>query len=370
MKKLHQEKIICIGGHPHLNGGISSVVKAYVAAYTRGNYHFNFVPMRTTLYKHGSKFQNSLVFISAFSHLFLELLFSRRIKILHIHSSANLSFLREGLLLCLGHGLHRKTILHLHSSQFDQFFLESRGGARFFIRYTFARADIIVVLCKNWQMKLQSEYPEYADKIRVIYNPILLTSAQSLLPLPDRKGYNILCLGFLIPSKGIRDLIVVARQCADKHPHWNFHLAGIGELQMEVEQAAAELSNFHYHGWADSAHKEQLFRNSDIFFLPSYNEGMPISILEAMCFGLPFVSTAISGIPEITDGDERIGKLLPPGDIGGFIQALEYFENLCVREDIHDRIRNRVKRFDAKNIFHEVAQLYEELNPAAKVHLS
>ena len=67
--------------------------------------------------------------------------------------------------------------------------------------------------------------------------------------------------------------------------------------------------------------KDRLLRESDIFFLPSYNEGMPMSILDAMGYGLPIVSTDVGGIPKIVHNGEN-GHVCEPGDVQTFSNAL------------------------------------------------
>jgi len=68
--------------------------------------------------------------------------------------------------------------------------------------------------------------------------------------------------------------------------------------------------------------KESLFLESDVFLLPSYSEGMPQSMLEAMAYGLPVVVSNVGGIPEVVrDGVE--GYVIAPGDVGALCCALE-----------------------------------------------
>ena len=69
----------------------------------------------------------------------------------------------------------------------------------------------------------------------------------------------------------------------------------------------------HFHGWVSGDDKIRLLNTADAFILPSYTEGVPISILEAETYGLPILSTAVGGIPEIVS-DGGNGFLFTPGD--------------------------------------------------------
>jgi glycosyltransferase involved in cell wall biosynthesis len=66
-------------------------------------------------------------------------------------------------------------------------------------------------------------------------------------------------------------------------------------------------------GWVSGTKKAELLNKCDIYVLPSYNEGLPISILEAMSYGKPVISTNVGGIPEIVKPGFN-GWLFQPGD--------------------------------------------------------
>lgn len=84
------------------------------------------------------------------------------------------------------------------------------------------------------------------------------------------------------------------------------------QLQKEIKEAGIE-NIVKYEGWVNGEKKSTLLNMADAFILPSYTEGVPISILEAESYGLPILSTPVGGIPEIVV-DERNGILFPPSD--------------------------------------------------------
>jgi glycosyltransferase involved in cell wall biosynthesis len=91
-------------------------------------------------------------------------------------------------------------------------------------------------------------------------------------------------------------------------------------------QARAEVLGVATHvdllGWVQGEQKTRLLNSCRVYVLPSYFEGLPMSILEAMATGVPVIATAIGGIPEaIDDGVE--GYLLAPGDVDGLAERLE-----------------------------------------------
>lgn len=92
-----------------------------------------------------------------------------------------------------------------------------------------------------------------------------------------------------------------------------------------------------YKGWLTQDNREEVFRDTIVNVLPSYNEGLPMTILESMGYGIPNISTAIAAIPEaISDGDN--GFLICPGDV----KALgEYIKTLVCNSEIRGRMSER-----------------------------
>ena len=79
--------------------------------------------------------------------------------------------------------------------------------------------------------------------------------------------------------------------------------------------------NVEFPGWVRGDTKDKLLREADVFFLPSYNEGMPMSVLDAMGYGLPVVSTNVGGIPKIVHDGEN-GYCCDPGNVNRFAKGI------------------------------------------------
>src|SRR5699024_3678529 len=129
--------------------------------------------------------------------------------------------------------------------------------------------------------------------------------------VPVKKDFTILFLAVLNKSKGILDLIHAAEKVMDaKIPLGGrliFEIAGDGEMLQEAESLVKQKDleeHFRFHGWVDGKEKYKLLRNADLFVLPSYFEGLPMSILEAVSCGLPVIATDVGSIDEaVIEGD-------------------------------------------------------------------
>lgn len=153
-------------------------------------------------------------------------------------------------------------------------------------------------------------------------------------PLPEHpvpaavsedKVFRILSVGRLSTQKAQEYLLRACGLLRDKGHRFRCELVGEGPqrayLEAEIRRLGLEEQVFllgaRYHEEVLS-----MYRGADLFVMSSVAEGMPIVLMEAMQAGVPVVSTAISGIPELLD-DGRAGVLVPPADETALARAIE-----------------------------------------------
>jgi len=113
-----------------------------------------------------------------------------------------------------------------------------------------------------------------------------------------------------------------------------------------------------FRGWIGSAEKNALFNAASIYVLPSYAEGLPMGMLEAMANGLPVVVTSVGGIPD-TISDSTDGIVVSPGDINGLIDGLErLIRSPDLRKTIGDAGRKTAEQFSADRILARLTAIY------------
>lgn len=133
---------------------------------------------------------------------------------------------------------------------------------------------------------------------------------------------HIVYMGHLLESKGIVDLLKVAESLDPNQ--YCVDICGTGDKR--IAKRIEELSDnpkscIKYYGYVSGEKKEDLYRKADVFCLPSYAEGMPVSLLEAMHFGCVPVVTKVGAIPEVLD--DSCALLIDPGDVKGLHAALQ-----------------------------------------------
>jgi glycosyltransferase involved in cell wall biosynthesis len=141
-------------------------------------------------------------------------------------------------------------------------------------------------------------------------------------------------------------------------------LGGDGELE-QARHYANKLDVAHRVeclGWVTGEHKRALLARCTVFVLPSYNEGQPMSVLEAMAAGTPVLSTRTGGVPDaVTDGVN--GLLVEAGDVEALSAALSVLlSNEALRRRLGQCARDRVRdAFSTDVLLPQLEEIYDEV---------
>lgn len=316
-KRTMEEKklrILMCGSRLNVGGGMVSVIKNYLGFPDWGGCSIRYVPTHIE--------SNPLLLLLYFFQAWLRIMIKalrREIDVAYLHTAERGSFFRKAFLVRTLKKLGVKTVMHHHAAEFEEFYaaLPARGKA--FVNKTLETADLNIVLSERLIGMIADKAPK--ANIRVLYNAV---------KAPERNPYsgegrNILFLGRLGERKGVYDLLCAVRALDEKLPEdIRFCLCGDGEIE-KVRETSEQMGVAHriaHVGWVDGAQKDAFMAGAMINVLPSYHEGLPMSILETMARGIPNISTAIASIPEVID-DGSSGLLIMPGDTHALAQALE-----------------------------------------------
>ncbi len=291
---------------------------------------------------------------------FLSRLAGGRVTLLHVHMASRASFWRKSLFILPAFALHIPVIVHLHGAEFHEFYgRESSVFTRRLAHFIFERASRVIVLSTGWREWALGQFPK--ARVVVVYNSVVLPER---LSFAARDPALLLFLGRLGERKGTFDLIEALARLIPVYPEMKLVLGGDGALNAARTRAAAlgVAANVETLGWVRGQDKYALLARSSVYVLPSYNEGLPMSVLEAMAAGLPVVSTTVGGIPEaVTNGVE--GYLVPPGDVAALAERLGC---LLGDEDLRRRMGEAARLkvevlFSAERIVPQIEEIYREL---------
>lgn len=328
-------------------GGVSAVEMEYSKLYK----HWQHVTTATT----GSALKKWMIFILGLIKFLYFMFFNKKIEIVHIHGASYSSFWRKRIIINISKFFNKKTIFHCHGAEFKLFTMKNKRS----VVKTLNKCDCIVCLSESWKKWFDDLCEcKYIVIIKnIIPNPKIYSSQIKF----DIDFVKILFLGELGKRKGIYDLLYAVASI-DKIKIKLLY-GGNGDVE-KVAQLARELKitdKVEYLGWVSGERKVQVLNEADIFVLPSYNEGLPISILEAMSYRLPIISTFVGGIPEIVHNKVN-GFIINPGDNKGLRESLEILaQNEQMRLKMGIESEKLVKSHLPEFVENQLKNLYSSL---------
>ncbi|HEY9888077.1 MAG TPA: glycosyltransferase, partial [Candidatus Obscuribacterales bacterium] len=165
--------------------------------------------------------------------------------------------------------------------------------------------------------------PDHWPKLRIIHcgvEPDLFTPVAH-----SGQGTRLLYVGRLAAMKGLPVLFEALSTLGDRYPEVKLTVVGDGSERAAIEASAVQLGlgdRVEFVGYKSQAEVRDYLQATDIFVLPSFAEGVPVVLMEAMAAGVPVLTTQIAGVPELVTHQET-GWLVPPGDAKALAAALE-----------------------------------------------
>lgn len=354
---MRERRIVMLGTAFDTKGGISAVVNAY-----RAGGLFERWPVRYLATHREGRALSKVVLAAAGFMRFAGLILTRRVAALHVHSASRASFWRKSPFLLLAFLSARPVIFHLHGGGFREFFERDCGPlARAWVRGVFKRAAQVIVLSPRWEAWVRTVAPQ--ARVHVIPNPAPAITNKREHPADGDPV--LLFLGAIIEKKGVFELLEAVAGLRERYPRCRLVLAGTGPAQAQVLARAAALgiaSQVEMPGWVDAAARDARLAQAAVFVLPSYYEGMPMSVLEAMAAGVPVIASDVGGIPElIAHGVD--GLLIAPGDVPALTAALEgLLSDAPLRAAMGQAAQHKVERcYAAERVLEQVEGIYRDL---------
>jgi glycosyltransferase involved in cell wall biosynthesis len=316
---------------------------------------------KLTLYSHveGSMWRRLM---AAFRALlpFVWMLLRRQVALLHCHVAMRGSFWRKSLFARAAQIAGVPVIFHLHGSETAAFYAGLPVALKRLFVSQLEAVDCVFVLSDSWREFVLSVAPRAC--VEVTPNYVDMPDDEAIRQPHD--GTRILFLGLLGQRKGVYDLIDAFSSIAGELPDLKLQIGGNGEedlVRAAVRRAGME-SRIDVLGWVAGDSKVSLLAHGDVFVLPSFNEGLPVSLLEAMSWGLPVISTKVGGIPQLVRHEED-GLLIEAGDRDGLANALARLgSNAGLRHRMGAVARERVSEtFSRQNVLPRMEAVYEKL---------
>ncbi|MDI6711718.1 MAG: glycosyltransferase [Anaerosomatales bacterium] len=271
------------------------------------------------------------------------------------------SVLRDVALVCQIREDVRVIVLQPHGSQAQR--LTGSGSLMFkqLVARLIAQVDAVFLLSSEEVNQVQRFAPRArVHHVKNPYDPAWLQSSR----IPIREGqFNVLFVGRVVREKGVLDLVSAAAD-VDGRGALDVTLVGAGPEEDGVRRLVRDLGlerSVRLAGLADAAALREAYASADVLALPSYTEGFPTVVAEAMGFGLPVVCTRIRGLADyLTDGVHTI--FVEPGDPAGLRQALlNLRDDIGLRRQMSENNLRLVREFRPSTVAGEYRGIINEL---------
>ncbi|NOS79470.1 MAG: glycosyltransferase family 4 protein [Nitrospira sp.] len=342
----------------HAQGGISAVIRNY----QRSGFWSKCRCIHFSTYRDwDSKFVR-IIYAVWRCCVFLPSVLIKRPAAISIHTSTHGSFYRKLFYILISRLLAIPVVIHIHPGSFFEFFAKGNTLTRFAVSTSAQLSEGLIFLSESALKQFHAVFPKV--RMAVVPNPVDVELYESRNRAPMKGNYRILFMGWIIKEKGVYDIVDVIPDVITHFPQAKFIFAG----NKEVEQLKEMIKDRHLSqyaevlGWIEGKQKLDLLLTSRLLLLPSYSEGIPNVILEAMASGLPTITTPVGGIPSVFIEDEN-GYFVPPGntrELASRIIQMLGDDNACER--ISNLTSRRAKEFYALEIIgRQLENIYKNL---------
>lgn len=286
---------------------------------------------------------------------------AKKYDVYHIHAASYGSTFRKRIYLKIIKKYKKKVILHIHGAEYMVFFDKLSKKKKRQVIDTLQVADMVIALSNEWKNKFDNKFG--LTNCYVLENGINTEKLAPAIVDTKKNQTSFVTLGRLGKRKGTYDLVDAIEIARKKVPNIRCYLAGDGEIDkfcnIIVERGLQ--NNIEVVGWADFTKKLELLSKVSTVVLHSYNEGLPMSILEGMATGKAIISTTVGAIPEVVK--EENGILIQPGDVQALADALvKCSTNLKMLEDMSQKNINKIyEQFSMKSMHLKLMSYYKQV---------
>jgi len=346
-------------------GGVSTHIKYLLQEYQKLNYNyyfFNYYSKRG--WSPGKKnplvfYENIKKFLKMTVGYFLFLLFNyKKFEIVHTHVAGSLKGFLPGIITIKFKKIFKyNVVITIHSSNIEEFILKYPD----IMQYILKNSENIIVVSEKQKRAITSKFKGYEKKIVPIpngYDPSSIKKRINTHSNNDRDKYIITNVGWLMEKKGQIYLLEAIKILTNKGIYnIQCYIIGKGPLEEELKNVVTNLKINDFviiTGFINDEKKNQILNKSDLFIIPSLDEGNPIVMFEALGFGLPIIATDVGGIPEIINSED-IGIIVPTRNSSLLAEAI--MESIK-RKWNRDIIRSFAENYTWEKIARKTIDIY------------
>jgi glycosyltransferase involved in cell wall biosynthesis len=240
----------------------------------------------------------------------------------HVNMAERLDFVRESIVLLACKLLGIPTVLHLHAAQLHHSYRRFPAPLQWIVRFIFSLPRCCVVLGKESASFVTRELQVPEGRVEIVINGVPAPTVQRRAAQAGDTP-RVLFVGNLSERKGVSDLLQALARPEMANVPFELTLAGGGDIAAYRAQAERLRvgDKVQFHGWASQDQLARLLADADVLVLPSYDEGLPLAILEALANGVAVVCTPVGEIPHVLQ-HRHSACFVEPGDPASIARGL------------------------------------------------
>ena len=371
---INKPGVVVSGPRPTQLGGLATFVRILLSsAYMQERYEL--IHLDTTRGPRGVGQANRLAVVNLYYFVrqaveFIKLGFRYRPRLLHVPVTSFWSCWKDAAFILMARVMGMKVVAHLHGGAFQRYYLGSPLPIQWTIGCIMRRAHVVIALSDRWKRFLLEEVSPNLN-VQVVANTVDAMFAQAMDEVDEHSIENqnlVLFVGLLSQGKGVLEILKAVPLVQKRLPDVKFLLAGTSasrQVKAEIDQACVEAKAneaVRFLGKVTGRAKLVLYLSASVFILPSHVEAMPYAILEAMCAGLPIVSTPVGAIPEMVEEGVN-GFLIQPGDYYSLAdRIIRLLEDAPLRASMSRNNRERIRaHYTPQVAMTQLDMIYREL---------
>lgn len=285
----------------------------------------------------------------------------RKYDLFHIHTASYGSTFRKMWYLNSAKKAGKKVVVHIHGAKYLEFYDGLPEKKKKQVVDFLKAADRVIALSDDWKEKFEALFG--LQNCVAIPNGVDSDQFAQAITDPESTHASFCMMGRLGQRKGTYDLVEAARLAVEQNPNIRLYLAGDGDVE-QVKGLLKEYDleqNVSVVGWLDLPGKLDLLKKCATVVLPSYNEGLPMAILEGMAAKKAILSTTVGAIPEVIAPEN--GILVEPGDVQALANALvKLAGDVSLVAEMGQKNREKLEAsFSMKQMHEKIATVYKEV---------
>lgn len=308
----------------------------------------------------GSPLDKIRAFLKALLNLSRELLFGS-VDLVHIHVSERGSAFRQAITTLISKLFGKPVVMHTHGSEFHEFYSHLPAFVKVALSWVYRKCDRFIVLSESWKEFYIDALELRQERVTVLPNAVKIPDQIPQREPTESSQILFVFFGRIGHRKGAFDLVkALSLLPREYHSQVRLVMAGDGELErleelvqdFELQDVVSIMS------WISPAQREALSREASVFILPSYNEGLPMALLEAMSWGLAVITTPVGGIPSVIQ-HKRNGLLVDPGDVYQIADSIKLLIDDCnLRHELGRAAYTSVLPFGSNKYWQSLTHVY------------